>query len=46
MRSIQIGNDQFELEHQVQGERTYGGTWEGLNGRMEADFLRADLCPS
>ncbi|WP_443147009.1 beta-L-arabinofuranosidase domain-containing protein [Paenibacillus sp. HWE-109] len=32
--AIQIGNDQYELEHQVQGERTYGGTWEGLNGRM------------
>ncbi|MBW5445198.1 hypothetical protein GE107_03860 [Cohnella sp. CFH 77786] len=31
--AIQIGNDQYELEHQVQGERTYGGTWEGLNGR-------------
>ena len=32
--AIQIGNDQYELEHQVQGELTYSGTWEGLNGRM------------
>jgi DUF1680 family protein len=31
--AIQIGNDQYELEHQVQGEKTYSGTWEGLNGR-------------
>jgi Uncharacterized protein conserved in bacteria len=32
--SVQIGNDQYELEHLVQGELTHGGTWEGLNGRM------------
>jgi uncharacterized protein len=32
--AIQIGNDQYELEHQVQGEQTYSGTWEGLNGRI------------
>ncbi|SEU20467.1 beta-L-arabinofuranosidase domain-containing protein [Paenibacillus sp. NFR01] len=31
--SVQVGNDQYELEHQVQGERTYAGTWEGQNGR-------------
>ncbi|SFF07874.1 hypothetical protein SAMN05216378_5003 [Paenibacillus catalpae] len=31
--SVQVGNDQYELEHQVQGEGTHGGTWEGLNGR-------------
>ncbi|MEK5643382.1 MULTISPECIES: glycoside hydrolase family 127 protein [Paenibacillus] len=30
---IQIGNDQYELQHQVKGERTHAGTWEGLNGR-------------
>lgn len=32
--SVQVGNDQYELEHQIQGELTHGGTWEGLNGRM------------
>lgn len=32
--SVQAGNDQYELEHQIEGERTHGGTWEGLNGRM------------
>lgn len=32
--AIQIVNDQYELEHQVQGEQTYSGTWEGLNGRI------------
>ncbi|NIK68073.1 beta-L-arabinofuranosidase domain-containing protein [Paenibacillus sp. BK720] len=32
--SVQVGNDQYELEHQIEGERTHGGTWEGLNGRM------------
>jgi|GEM_PF-3584133 len=31
--TVQIGNDQYELEHQIQGEHTIGGTWEGLNGR-------------
>lgn len=31
--TVQVGNDQYELEHQVQGEHTKGGTWEGLNGR-------------
>jgi len=31
--SIQLGNDQYELDHQVQGELTHAGTWEGLNGR-------------
>jgi DUF1680 family protein len=32
--SLQIGNDQYELEHQVAGELTHSGTWEGLNGRI------------
>jgi uncharacterized protein len=31
--SVQVGNDQYELEHQVKGELTHAGTWEGLNGR-------------
>ena len=31
--SVQVGNDQYELKHHVQGERTHAGTWEGLNGR-------------
>ncbi|WP_282936365.1 DUF6805 domain-containing protein [Paenibacillus sp. RC67] len=31
--SVQVGNDQYELQHQVKGERTHAVTWEGLNGR-------------
>lgn len=31
--SVQVGNDQYELEHRVKGELTHAGTWEGLNGR-------------
>ncbi|WP_438432665.1 beta-L-arabinofuranosidase domain-containing protein [Gorillibacterium sp. sgz500922] len=31
--SVQVGNDQYELEHRIEGERTHSGTWEGLNGR-------------
>lgn len=31
--SIQLGNDQYELEHQIKGTQTHAGTWEGLNGR-------------
>ncbi|KRF41868.1 beta-L-arabinofuranosidase domain-containing protein [Paenibacillus sp. Soil787] len=31
--SVQVGNDQYELEHQVKGGLTHAGTWEGLNGR-------------
>ncbi|AOZ92650.1 glycoside hydrolase family 127 protein [Paenibacillus crassostreae] len=31
--SVQVGNDQYELEHYIQGEHTYAGSFEGLNGR-------------
>ncbi|GAA0376323.1 glycoside hydrolase family 127 protein [Paenibacillus motobuensis] len=31
--SVQVGNDQYELKHHIQGELTHAGTWEGLNGR-------------
>ncbi|MFS0724326.1 beta-L-arabinofuranosidase domain-containing protein [Paenibacillus sp. 1P07SE] len=31
--SVQVGNDQYELQHEVAGESTTGGAWEGLNGR-------------
>ncbi|GIO67956.1 glycoside hydrolase family 127 protein [Paenibacillus cookii] len=30
---VQVGNDQYELQHGIRGERTHAGTWEGLNGR-------------
>lgn len=32
--SVQVGNDQYELQHEIAGEATVGGTWEGLNGRL------------
>ncbi|WP_025680987.1 beta-L-arabinofuranosidase domain-containing protein [Paenibacillus massiliensis] len=31
--SLPVGNDQHELEHQVQGERTSAGTWDGYSLR-------------
>jgi uncharacterized protein len=31
--SVQVGNDQYELEHKIQGELTHAGSFEGLNGR-------------
>lgn len=31
--SVQVGNDQYELEHSVKGEHTFAGSFEGLNGR-------------
>lgn len=32
--SVQVGNDQYELEHGIKGEETFGGAWDGLNGRL------------
>ncbi|XEC96730.1 beta-L-arabinofuranosidase domain-containing protein [Paenibacillus tarimensis] len=32
--SVQVGNDQYELQHEIRGEETYGGAWEGQNGRV------------
>ncbi|WP_246020951.1 glycoside hydrolase family 127 protein [Paenibacillus lentus] len=32
--SVQVGNDQYELEHGIKGEETFGGAWDGLNGRV------------
>ncbi len=32
--SVQLGNDQYELQHDIQGEGTVGGAWEGQNGRI------------
>ncbi|WP_020616551.1 glycoside hydrolase family 127 protein [Paenibacillus daejeonensis] len=32
--SIQVGNDQYELQHEVAGESTVAGAWEGWNGRV------------
>ncbi|MEK3884360.1 beta-L-arabinofuranosidase domain-containing protein [Paenibacillus sp. PL2-23] len=31
--SVQVGNDQYELQHEIQGENTFGGAWDGQNGR-------------
>ncbi|MCR2807359.1 glycoside hydrolase family 127 protein [Paenibacillus soyae] len=31
--SVQVGNDQYELQHGIQGEETFGGAWDGQNGR-------------
>ncbi|MDQ0889730.1 hypothetical protein QFZ81_004818 [Paenibacillus sp. V4I9] len=31
--SVQVGNDQYELQHAVKGEGTVSGAWEGQNGR-------------
>lgn len=32
--SVQVGNDQYELQHAIKGEGTVGGAWEGQNGRI------------
>lgn len=32
--SVQVGNDQYELQHAIKGEKTVGGAWEGQNGRI------------
>lgn len=34
--SVQVGNDQYELQHAIKGEGTAGGAWDGLNGRIAA----------
>lgn len=31
--SLPVGNDQYELEHHIQGEHTGAGTWDGYNFR-------------
>lgn len=31
--SVQVGNDQYELQHAIKGEETVGDAWEGQNGR-------------
>jgi uncharacterized protein len=32
--SVQVGNDQYELQHAISGEATIGGAWDGQNGRI------------
>ena len=32
--SILIGNDQYELEHEIQGQQTEAGNFDNLNYRM------------
>jgi DUF1680 family protein len=32
--SVQVGNDQYELQHAIKGEETAGGAWDGQNGRI------------
>lgn len=32
--SVQVGNDQYELQHEIKGEETFSGAWEGQNGRL------------
>ena len=32
--SVQVGNDQYELQHEIKGEETFGGAWDGQNGRI------------
>ncbi|MCA0755451.1 glycoside hydrolase family 127 protein [Paenibacillus sp. N4] len=32
--SVQVGNDQYELQHEIKGEETFGGAWDGQNGRL------------
>lgn len=32
--SVQVGNDQYELQHEVQGHETFSGAWDGQNGRL------------
>lgn len=32
--SVQIGNDQYELHHEIKGEETFAGAWDGQNGRV------------
>ncbi|WP_052339766.1 beta-L-arabinofuranosidase domain-containing protein [Gorillibacterium massiliense] len=31
--SLPVGNDQYELKHEVQGEKTYVGVWDGYTFR-------------
>ncbi|WP_249897521.1 beta-L-arabinofuranosidase domain-containing protein [Paenibacillus sp. PK3_47] len=35
--SLPVGNDQYELEHGIQGENTSVATWDGYNFRKAAD---------
>lgn len=32
--SVQVGNDQYELQHGIKGENTFSGAWDGQNGRL------------
>ncbi|MDQ0110692.1 glycoside hydrolase family 127 protein [Paenibacillus harenae] len=32
--SVQVGNDQYELQHEIKGEETFSGAWDGQNGRL------------
>lgn len=32
--SVQVGNDQYELQHEIKGEETFAGAWDGQNGRL------------
>jgi DUF1680 family protein len=32
--SVQVGNDQYELQHGIKGEETFSGAWDGQNGRL------------
>ncbi|MFD2701180.1 beta-L-arabinofuranosidase domain-containing protein [Paenibacillus shunpengii] len=35
--SVQVGNDQYELQHGIRGENTFSGAWDGQNGRLAND---------
>ncbi|SFS57152.1 beta-L-arabinofuranosidase domain-containing protein [Paenibacillus sp. 453mf] len=32
--SVQVGNDQYELQHEIKGVNTFSGAWDGQNGRL------------